>query len=284
MGKARGTSLDRPAERPSKTADDPPKHHHQPEIHAAEFSVCDVTLPGCLLCVPTAMVNFFLGTLCCATNTLVKFEIPATVIGLEVTEEHARGFDAVGADEVPMCGCCEGTSCAITKLLVCPCLCIPCYYADNAALIDGMGVQSKLTYDCCAFACLALCCMGSLISAPKRTILRHALGIREEAMCGFPKKTCGLVAPESCPDQLTHCCCLPCALVQERKLLEKNQCTREKPAVSRYNDILAAERVVAVQPSEAAASGGEAAERDWCCGRDDNEGFDLCGFVCCGIQ
>ena len=52
------------------------------------------------------------------------------------------------------------------------------------------------------------------ITSTKRSEMRYALGLKEEACC--------CCTPSCCGDELMHFFCMPCALVEERKVLEAN--------------------------------------------------------------
>jgi hypothetical protein len=160
--------------------------------------------------------------------------------GLELTKDAGQAFGIVGGSAVGgLCGCCSNDTPetkAATQLstlgLVCcaPCT-MPCYYADNAALIGGKATSWSVT--CTSFAASMPCLLCAVLSSAQRFELRHALGLPNErccALCCSPRGRTG--------DLITHCCCMPCALVEERKILMKNGCTREKNAVAVHAEIM----------------------------------------------
>lgn len=139
------------------------------------------------------------------------------------------GFAAVGG----LLGCCFGASVGTGLCLTCfPCMYLPCYYADNAALVDGTTDVTSWSVDCVSMSLASLCCCAWVVTSTKRSEMRYALGLPEERCCPC--------TPAGCGDELNHLCCMPCALIEERKVLEQNGCTREKPAVLKYKEIMAA--------------------------------------------
>ncbi len=112
---------------------------------------------------------------------------------------------------------------------------VACAAVANS-LIDGPKVVTSWSVDLASFACFSACCMGWLVSSTKRTELRYALGFREEygQDCVSRFGACRCCGPACCQDKAAHLFCLPCALMQERKILKANGCTRAEPAVTRH--------------------------------------------------
>jgi hypothetical protein len=169
---------------------------------------------------------------------LNPFPPPRHQAGLEVTWEAGQAFGVVGGAAVGgLSGCCmndtpataAATQLATLGLVFCAPCTMPCYFADSAALIDGDATSWSV--DCAAFACAMPCLLCCVVSSGKRFALRHALGLKgERQCCSTPEGRSG--------DLCTHGCCLPCALVEERKVLLKNGCTRDRPAVAVHAEIM----------------------------------------------
>jgi hypothetical protein len=201
---------------------------------------------------------------------LNPFSPPPHQAGLEVTWEEGQAFGVVGGAAVGgLSGCCmndtpattAATQLATLGLVFCAPCTMPCYFADSAALIDGDATSWSV--DCAAFACAMPCLLCCVVSSGKRFALRHALGLKGERQC------CALgccSTPEGrSGDLCTHGCCLPCALVEERKVLLKNGCTRDRPAVAVHAEIMgrgggveakAGADVYSDAPAEAALAAG----------------------------
>ena len=142
---------------------------------------------------------------------------------------HAAGvvsYGAVGG----LFGCCSACSVAVAScgFLIVPCCTMPCYYADSAQMIDGDTAVSSWSTDCLSLSIGLLCCCGWMISSTKRTEMRYALGLEEERFACFPANW---------GDECTHFWCLPCALIEERKVLVANKCSKHDPAINKYQKV-----------------------------------------------
>ena len=114
------------------------------------------------------------GVLCCAWGTLTKYGIPATAAGLELTYQAAVAAGIVGGAAVGgLFACCFGATASTGAMMVClPCFVMPCYYADNAALIDGVDDVTSWSVDCFSFSLFSMCCLAWLVTSTKRSEMR----------------------------------------------------------------------------------------------------------------
>jgi Cys-rich protein (TIGR01571 family) len=207
---------------------------------------CQCQCDCCFL--PELLFAVATGVLCCAAFGLVSVGIPATVAGLETTAAAGAEAGIIGTEVVGLglVECCTAdTMLASVGLVLCPCLCLPCFYADNAQLVDGNHHVTTWTTDCVGCTLASICCMGWVVTSTKRKTMRYSLGIKDDGKC---------YGGEAHSDAVIHFCCMPCALIQERKILVKNKCTRKTPAILRYKEIMAAGAggVVTAQPIEMA--------------------------------
>ncbi len=83
----------------------------------------------------------------------------------------------------------------------CGCCCPACLFGQNAENIDG----SNCCLMCCAYAVLSPCYLCWIPHCMKREALRQKYGLKDDPNCS------------DCP---AACCCGPCALCQEARLLK----------------------------------------------------------------
>ena len=95
-------------------------------------------------------------------------------------------------------------------------------------MIDGGAQVTSWSTDCVSLSLALICGCGWLISSTKRTELRYALGLPEERFGCFPTNW---------GDECVHFWCLPCALIEERKVLVANGCTKHSPAIDKYKKV-----------------------------------------------
>lgn len=207
-----------------------------------------------LLFLPLLCVQCTSGVLCCVGPALASAGITATQVGFSATAAAASTaglitYSAVGG----LCGCCSAcsyvaASCAFFALPWCT---MPCYFADSAAMIDGDKAVSSWSTDCVSLSIALLCCCGWAISSTKRTELRFAFGMEEERFGCFPA---------AWGDECTHFWCLPCALIEERKVLVANKCSKHEPAINKYKKLMNGESLAVVEnPSAVIKQPGAAA-------------------------
>ena len=85
-------------------------------------------------------------------------------------------------------------------------------YADNAARVDGDS--TPYCVDCCSYALLMPLLSCCCIAGTKRSVLRASLGMPRQDVC----------------DKATHLVCPCCALMQEKRILDKHKFTHANPA------------------------------------------------------
>jgi len=177
------------------------------------------------------------GVLCCPAGTLRNLKIPATKEGLDATWQAAQQTPGVAnGGNVKLFGCCSEPANTCFTMHFCPCISLPCYYADNAALIDGLDDVTSWSIDFASCVLFGLCGLAWCVTSTKRVEMRYALGMKEDlgGPCGPP-----------CGDSCAHMWCMPCALIEERKALLAKGCTREVPAIKIYAEIVGGQQPTA---------------------------------------
>jgi hypothetical protein len=123
------------------------------------------------LFLPALLWALFSGRLFCPGYTTFKaLGIPHAPKDLAATHLLAlrSGFKALSPateEGLRMLDCLHGaslrtrqgleTAATAAGLLLCPCLVMPCYFADNAALVDGVTLATSWNVDCASFACFS---------------------------------------------------------------------------------------------------------------------------------
>lgn len=187
-----------------------------------------------ILCPIVALCHLLGGVTCCAGAALKSAGVATGQAAFATTAAAAAGAGVVGYSAVGgLFNCCAGdggSCCLLTGLFCLAPLVMPCYYAGNARLIDS-ATSFPENCMCCILASLVGC--GWAVTSTKRAELHYTLGIEDK--CFLP------CIPDCCAGACTHFWCMPCALVEERKVLKANGLSGEKTAVMKYQEIISAQ-------------------------------------------